>query len=61
MEYLGFIINSENRTISLFDVKMQKIRCFSTEILNEDFPATAENMREYCFHWPVFSHLRTDS
>lgn len=58
MEYLGFIINSENRTISLFDVKMQKIRSFSTEILNEDFPATAENMREY---WPVFSHLRTDS
>ena len=38
MEYLCFKTNSENMTISLSDVKKQKIRHLFTEILNEDFP-----------------------
>ena len=38
IEYLGFIINSENMTISLSDIKKEKIRPLCTEILNEEFP-----------------------
>ena len=48
MEYLGFIINSENIITSLSDVKKQKIRSLYTNILNDDFPVI----------WKVASLLR---
>ena len=38
IEYFRFIINSENMTISLSDIKKEKIRSLCTEILNEEFP-----------------------
>ena len=56
IEYLGFIINSENMTISLSDRKKEKIRSLCTEILNEEFPVirtVASLLGKFCSSFPA--------
>ena len=61
VKYLGFIMNSENMTISLSDVKKQK-KSLCTDILNEDFPviqkaASLLGKISSCFFTVQFWHL----
>ena len=38
IEYLGFVLNSQSMTISLSDVKKEKIKLLCSEILEEECP-----------------------